>query len=211
MNMLDDKIEAIAAEYRDKGYAVTVHPAPADLPPFLAPFEPEIVAVSAGGSVVMKVMPATKFDADLARELMYAVEHRPGWKFELSLVSPPLAPDIPAEEELAGDEQVSRLLHNAEVLFLEDQKEAAALLAWSALETILRRRARSNAPLIERQSSARVLKHLYSLGLIPPDIYDNLWKLLEFRNAVAHGFEPRNAVPSIPEIVSDIRNLQAAA
>jgi hypothetical protein len=34
---------------------------------------------------------------------------------------------------------------------------------------------------------------------------------MEFRNAVAHGFQPRTLAPSIPEIVSDIRGLQTAA
>jgi len=211
MSPADEKIESIAAEYRGKGYSVIVHPNRQDLPPFLTAFEPEIVAKSASSNVVIEVTPSTKFDADYTSELAKAVENEPGWKFELALISPPVAPDVPAEEELAADEQVSRMLRNAEVLAHENQDEAAALLAWSALETILRRRAQSSAPEVERQSSARVLKHLYSLGYIPPEIYENLSRLLEFRNAVAHGFKPRTSAPSIPEIVNDIRHLQAAA
>jgi len=34
---------------------------------------------------------------------------------------------------------------------------------------------------------------------------------MEFRNAVAHGFRPRNAPPSIPEMIDEIRHLQTAA
>jgi transcriptional regulator with XRE-family HTH domain len=122
-----------------------------------------------------------------------------------------VAPDVPAEEDLAPEEQVNRLLSSAETLFAEGQLEAAAMLAWSAAETILRRRAQSDAPEMERQSSARVLKHLYALGRINPDIYEKLLRLMEFRNAVAHGFQPRVVPPDISDIVPDIRQLQHAA
>jgi transcriptional regulator with XRE-family HTH domain len=122
-----------------------------------------------------------------------------------------VAPDVPAEEDLAPEEQVSRLLSSAETLFAEGQMEAAAMLAWSAAETILRRRAQSDAPEMERQSSARVLKHFYSLGCVNPHTYEKLLRLMEFRNAVAHGFQPRIAPPDIPDIVPDIRHLQHAA
>jgi hypothetical protein len=122
-----------------------------------------------------------------------------------------VAPDVPAEEDLAPEEQVNRLLSSAEMLFTEGQLEAAAMLAWSAAETILRRRAQSDAPEMERQSSARVLKYFYSLGRINPDTYEKLLRLMEFRNAVAHGFQPRVAPPDISDIVPDIRQLQHAA
>jgi transcriptional regulator with XRE-family HTH domain len=122
-----------------------------------------------------------------------------------------VAPDVPADGDLAPEEQVSRLLSSAETLSAEGQLEAAAMLAWSAAETILRRRAQSYAPEMERQSSARVLQHLYSLGHVNPNTYEKLLRLMEFRNAVAHGFQPRIAPPDIPDIVSDIRHLQQAA
>jgi transcriptional regulator with XRE-family HTH domain len=122
-----------------------------------------------------------------------------------------VAPDVPAAEDLAPEEQVSRLLSSAETLFAEGQLEAAAMLAWSAAETILRRCAQSDAPEMERQSSTRVLKHLYALGCINPNTYEKLLRLMEFRNAVAHGFQPRITPPDIPDIVPDIRNLQHAS
>lgn len=85
------------------------------------------------------------------------------------------------------------------------------MLAWSAVEAILRRSAQSAARELERQSSARDLKHLYSLGHIEPGTYEKLLLLMQFRNAVAHGFQPRVAAPSIPDVVTDIRRLQHAA
>src|SRR5258708_24940743 len=103
------------------------------------------------------------------------------------------------------------MLENADTLSREGHLVAAGLIAYSALETILRRLAQSEAPQIERQSSARVLKELYSIGKIHHEAFVKLLPLLEFRNAVAHGFRPRHAAPCIPEIIDEIRHLQTAA
>lgn len=206
-----EKIELLAAEYRDKGYRVRIQPAEGDLPSFLAPFRPAIVATSERGNVVLEVMSARGFDGEHVQRLAEAIDPQPGWKFEVVLVNPLAAPDVPVEEELAAEDQVSRLIANAEILARQNQTEAAAMLAWSAVEAILRRRARSAAPELERQSSARVLKHLYSLGGLQPEIYEKLSQLMRFRNAVAHGFSPSGHAPSLPEILVDIRRLQDAA
>jgi hypothetical protein len=209
--MEQEKIENLAAEYRTRGYAVRVRPSRDDLPSFLKEFEPDIIATSPAGNVVFEVKSYPQFDAEEARELAEVVDRNPGWSFEVLLVNPPVAPDIPAQEQLADDEQVTRLLENAETLSREGHVEAAGLIAYSALETILRRRAQSAAPQIERQSSARVLKELYSIGSIHPDTFEKLLLLMEFRNAVAHGFQPRKAAPNIPEIIDEIRHFQSAS
>ncbi len=209
--MAQQKIDSLAAEYRARGYEVRVRPSGDDLPPFLREFRPEIIATSPEANVVLEVKPYPQFDDEEARELAEVVERNPGWRFDVMLVNPPVGPDIPAQEHLADDEQVTRMLENAETLSKEGHIEAAGLIAYSALETILRRLAQSKAPQIERQSSARVLKELYSLGNIHPDTFEKLLPLMEFRNAVAHGFKPRNAAPSIPEVIDEIRHLQNAA
>jgi hypothetical protein len=209
--MAQQKIESLATEYRASGYEVTVRPSGDDLPSFLKEFRPDIIATSPKGNVVVEVKSYPQFDAEEARELAEVVEQHPGWRFDVMLVNPPVAPDVPAQEHLADDEQVTRMLENAETLSKEGHVEAAGLIAYSALETILRRLAQSEAPQIERQSSARVLKELYSLGKIHPDTFEKLLPLMEFRNAVAHGFKPRNAAPSIPEMIDEIRHLQTAA
>jgi uncharacterized protein YutE (UPF0331/DUF86 family) len=206
-----EKIQAIAAEYSSKGYDVRVCPSHDQLPSFLRPFDPDIVAMSPAGNVVIQVKSSSRFDAVEAQKIAEAVESNAQWRFEMVFVSPPVAPDVPAQEQLAADEHVTRMLADAETLSQEGHLEAASLIAWSAVETILRRRAQSDAPEIERQSSARVLKHLYSLGRLDPEIYEKLLRLMEFRNAVAHGFQPRDSGPSIDEIIGDIRRLQNAA
>lgn len=206
-----EKIEGLAAKYRASGHNVRVRPSGDDLPSFLKEFRPEIIATSPGGNVVVEVKSYPQFDAEEARELAEVVDRNPGWRFEVLLLNPPVAPDIPAQEQLADDEHVTRMLSNAETLSKEGHVEAAGLIAYAALETILRRLAQNEAPQIERQSSARVLKELYSLGKIHYEAFEKLLPLMEFRNAVAHGFRPRHAAPSIPEMIDEIRHLQTAA
>jgi hypothetical protein len=209
--MEEDRLAAVAMEYRRKGYDVHLEPAEDDLPVFLRGFDADVVAQSPADNVIVQVTSPSRFDGEEARRLAEIVELNPGWRYEVVFVSPPVAPDVPVREELADDEKVTRMLENAETLSREGHMEAAGLIAYSALETILRRRAQSAAPQIERQSSARVLKELYSMGRIDPETFEKLLPLMEFRNAVAHGFQPRNAAPSIPELIEEIRHLQSAA
>jgi hypothetical protein len=209
--MEQEKIDDLAAEYQTKGYSVRIRPVPGELPPFLGGFAPDLIATSPTGNVVVQVKSSSRFSPDEAQRLAEVVSQNPLWRFELVFVSPPVAPDVPAQEELAADEQVTRMLDDAEVLSRNGHLDAAGLIAWSAVETILRRRAQSAAPELERQSSARVLKQLYSLGRLDSGLYEKLLRLMEFRNAVAHGFQPRTPAPTIPDLIGDIRRLQNAA
>ncbi len=209
--LTQQKIRQLAAEYEHKGYLVRARPAASELPHFLQGFEPDLVATSEHGNVVVEVTPSSAINAGQMAKLAEVVEESDGWRLEVVFVSQPVAAEIPSEETLAPEAQVNRLLSSAEALFASGEIEAAAMLAWSAAETILRRNAQTAAPELERQSSARVLKHLYSLGRIEHDTYEKLLLLMQFRNAVAHGFAPRTAAPSIPDVVPDIRRLQRAA
>ena len=209
--MEKDKISSLASEYRRNGYDVTIDPPARELPPFLASSTPDIVARSSHGNVVVEVKSARDFDADEIKRLADAVEANPGWKFEVVLANPPIAPDVPSREELAGPAQIERLLQDAELLAAQGQHDAVSMLAWSALEAILRRHARAVAPEVERQSSARVLKHFYALGFVKDGIYERLSDLMHYRNAVAHGFSPSQTRPDLAAVVADIRHLKSAA
>jgi hypothetical protein len=211
VELTQQKVEELAAEYEQSGYTVAVRPATDELPGFLRAFEPDLVATSSRGNVVVEVKASSAVNAEEMRQLAEAVERETGWRFEVVFVSHPVAAEIPVEEQLASPAQVSRLLSSAETLSAAGETEAYAMLAWSAVEAILRRTAQSVAPELERQSSARVLKHLYSLGHIEPDTYETLFLLMQFRNAVAHGFEPKILPPSISDLVPAIRRLQHTA
>jgi hypothetical protein len=209
--MEEDRLAAVAMEYRRKGYEVRLEPAEDDLPAFLRGFVADVIAESPTDKVIVQVISPPRFNGEQAKRLAEVVELNQGWRYEVAFVSPPVAPDVPGQEELADDAKVTRMLENAEILSREGHLEAAGLIAYSALETILRRRAQSAAPQIERQSSARVLKQFYELGTLNSETFEKLHQLMQFRNAVAHGFQPRNGAPSMPEMIEEIRHLQSAA
>jgi hypothetical protein len=209
--MEEDRVAAVAMEYRRKGYDVHLEPAEDELPRFLCGFEVDVIAKSPADNVIVQVTSPPRFNGEEARRLAEIVELNPGWRYEVAFVSPPVAPDVPARDEVADDEKVTRMLKDAETLSREGHLEAASLVAYSALEAILRRRAQSAAPEIERQSSARVLNQFYELGTLNPQTFEKLHQLMQFRNAVVHGFQPRNGAPSIPEMIEEIRHLQSAA
>jgi hypothetical protein len=209
--MEEDRLAAVAMEYRRKGYDVRLEPAEDDLPDFLRGFAADVIAESPTDKVIVQVISHPRFNGEQARRLAEVVELNPGWRYEVAFVSPPVAPDVPGQEELADDAKVTRMLADAEALSREGHLEAAGLIAYSALEAILRRRAQSAAPQIERQSSGRVLNQFYELGTLNPETFEKLHQLMQFRNAVAHGFQPRNGAPSMPEMIEEIRQLQSAA
>ena len=205
------RTEQLAADYEARGYEVHVHPDRRYLPDSLIGFSPTLVALSSDDKVVIDVTTARDFDAEHAQRMAERVERERPWRYEVAFVSLPTAPDVPVIEDLASDDQIARLIENAELLGRQNQVEASALLAWSAVDAILRKLTRRADPEIERESSARVLKGLYALGRIDPEVYETLLNLMAFRNAVGHGFSPRGEAPGLAEVLQAIRWLQSAA
>src|SRR5437016_4495300 len=109
-----EKIREIADDYACRGYSVRVHPSSAELPPFLRSFQPDIVATSSKESIVIEVKASPSVDAEWIRQFAEEIERHSGWRLEVVFVNLPVAPDVPAEEDLAPEEQVNRLLSSAE-------------------------------------------------------------------------------------------------
>jgi uncharacterized protein YutE (UPF0331/DUF86 family) len=203
------KLEQLAAEYRRKGYAVAVRPREAQIPSFLAPFQPDLVARSDRDNVVVEIKSSPELAAESLVKLAEAVEAQPGWRLELIVVNPPAAQELPIHGELAPDDRVASLLREAQALNREQRYEAAAMLAWSAAEAIFRRLAQANGIEAERKSSGSVLKQLYAFGLIDADQYEVFARAMEFRNAFAHGFAATVAPETIHRFIQDVEELKS--
>jgi hypothetical protein len=81
----------LAREYRKKGYSVTLHPSPDELPPPLANCSLDLVARSDTKTVVAEVR--TKENLTLngsedLRRISESVHQLPGWEFELVITNP---------------------------------------------------------------------------------------------------------------------------
>lgn len=203
------KIAELADRYSRDGYAVTIEPDPNTLPPFLRDFRVDIVAASGDGNVIIEVKPWSSENTDLIARLAGAIEGHADWRLEVAFVNQPTDPEVPAHGELASDQHAESLLQRAASIFARGDVDAAAMLAWSAIEILLRRIAHNVAPEIERRNSAKLLKHLYALGHIRPETYDMLHDLMDYRNSVAHGFVPNSSPPVLTDLLSSAHDLRA--
>ena len=203
------KLEQIAAEYRQKGYSVSLRPGTEDIPAFLTPFEPDLLARSEADSVVVEIKPTADLVSDSLIELAEAVEAQPGWRFELVVINPPAAQEVPRNGELVPDERIESLLREAEALNREKRYEAAAVIAWAAAEAMFRRLVREHGIESERKSSGSILKQLYALGVIDADQYEIFSRAMEFRNAFAHGFAADVAPETIERFIRDVEELKS--
>lgn len=205
------RLRELVAEMEAKGYRVIVRPADAALPAALKGMQPDLLAVAPGDNVVFEIRSGSELRSPEIVRLARAVESIPNWRFELVAVNPQSAPDVPLEGELASPEQIDRFLTSARALIEQGQLEAAALLAWSALEAVLRRWATEEDLDLQREGTSKLLKQLYSLGRLDPPIYSKLLRLMEFRNSVAHGYSAQADRKIVSEFVEEVGRLQRAA
>jgi uncharacterized protein YutE (UPF0331/DUF86 family) len=203
------KLEQIAAEYRQKGYDVSIRPASAAVPQFLAPFQPDLIVRSENDNAVIEVKSSNDLTSGSLTQLAAKIESRPGWRLELAVVNQPFAQEVPRYGVLVTEDRVDHILRQAQLLSREKSYEPAALMAWAAAEAILRRMAVASGVEVEKKSTGSVLKLLYALGLIDADQYDNFSRAMEFRNAFAHGFEASLQPESIDRVIHDVESLRS--
>jgi uncharacterized protein YutE (UPF0331/DUF86 family) len=208
VEMENSKLQQLANEYRAKGYVVALRPRGEQLPTFLTPFQPDLVATSLDDNVVVEVKTAPELTEALVG-LADAVDKQHGWRLELVVVNPSAAQEVPVYGQLVGDAQVTELLEKAEALRKRSEDEAAVMLAWSAAEAVLRRRAQSTGMEVERKSSAYVLKQLYTLGVLDEEQYESFARAMEFRDAFAHGFTASLEPGVVAALIRDVEALRA--
>jgi uncharacterized protein YutE (UPF0331/DUF86 family) len=203
------KLEQIAAEYRQKGYEVSIRPDSETIPQFLAPFQPDLIVRSKDDNAVIEVKSSKDLTSGSLAQLAAKIESRPGWRLELAVVNQPFAQEVPLYGVLVTEDRVDHILRQAQVLSREKSYEPAALMAWAAAEAILRRMAVASGVEVEKKSTGSVLKLLYALGLIDSDQYDNFSRAMEFRNAFAHGFEASLQPENIDRVIHDVESLRS--
>ena len=176
-----------AEEYRSQGYEVEQGVPLEFLPGFRADLlvqmddEMKVVAVKARQSLA-----ADPRIAEVARLL----ESKPGWSFELLLVSEPERVDSSEGISSFGTEHIAKRLEEAEQSLQVGLPEAAFLLAWSALEAAMRALVEAYGIPVTHITSPRFLLDQTTFhGLISRDEYDELSRMLKYRNVIVHGFD----------------------
>jgi hypothetical protein len=187
-------IAKVAEDYRRRGYDVDVEPSGPSLPEFLGEYRPDLIARGSRETVVVGVKVGTRMSvAERLRDVVEQINRQPGWRFSLVFVNPE-HPDQLTEAKPAPLPLLEERAKTADDLFRADQKEAAFLLLWSAVEGTLRLLAeRADLPLSSLPPSA-LIRDMYSAGEISRQHFEPLMRLLPIRNQLVHGLEVQESL-----------------
>lgn len=179
--------EKRAAEYRSRGYDV-LQDAPLE---FLPGFRADLLVRKDGESKVIAVQTRTSLavtsEIDQVAEVLGS---RPGWSFDLLLVGEPERLGAPDNAQPFTKEDIFRRIEEAEGALAAGFAEAAFLLAWSACEAAVRAMVAAEGFDILRVTQAGyVLGQAVFHGAISNDDDKYLSDMLEYRNAIVHGFQ----------------------
>lgn len=185
------RILQLAREYRKKGYEVTITPTRVQLPDFLSPLSPDLLAVGNNEKVVIEVKHQHSLAKSLDLEkLADAVNRHPGWRFELVVINP--KPDKPLEQsQFLNGKELQRRLQSIGALIKAKDLDSAVVLIWASLEGALRLIAHVEGLEVDEMRTDQLLKKSLSLGLIGKNSYDTLAQGVRIRNAVVHGLRPK--------------------
>lgn len=196
-------LEEIAAEYQRKGYDVQVEPRLDQLPDFLAGFEPDLIAIGHGESIVVEVRTKRELaDASFAAELEAVMQDRPGWRFELIIDG-----TIADQRQTLAVSQIRALLEESAVLERQKHSAAALMVLWSAIEGALRLLARREKVELESLQPEYLLTRLYTLGLLGREQYWTLDGTMRKRASAAHGYQVALKPEDLHDTASALKEL----
>lgn len=195
-----------AEEYRSNGYEVQLEA----FLDFFPNFRADLLVRKGDEVKVIEVKSRPSLAADpRVSELAKLIESKPGWSFELVLVGEPEKVDSPAGALAFEGEGIVRRLEQAERSLGAGIPEAAFLLAWSACEAAARELIAAEGISDRRITSPRfVLDQAVFLGVISREEYDNLVGMLQYRNAIVHGFDPGDfSVEFVTGLIETVRRI----
>ncbi len=205
----EKRLQSIAQEYRDQGYSVLTAPHQVDLPPFLQDFHIDLIADNGDEKVVVEIRTteALRQDATLSR-LADVVNEKLGWRLDLIVTGPRNGAKSQATGPLLNQSQMLDRLNLVTTLTDRQQYDAALLLLWSAAESILRSIAKQEKVRLQSEPPAYIVKQLYSLGLLDKEDYDALEDAVPLRNAIVHGFQPKQlGTTQVTHLLKTVRKL----
>lgn len=181
------RADAIAEEYRIKGYAVSR----GVVLDFFPGFRVDMVAKKGDESKVIEVKTRTSYAREPAiSKLADTLRAKPGWSFVLNLMGEPEVIYPPNDARQFGKEDVFGRIENAESLLELGFPEGAFLLAWSAAEATVRLliEAEGVCTIKRMTNSGYTLGTAVTEGVLHREDYDYLFNMMRHRNAIVHGF-----------------------
>ncbi|MFM7575533.1 MAG: hypothetical protein ACKO5Q_01110 [Microcystaceae cyanobacterium] len=186
-----ERLLQLAEEYRDKGYEISFHPNPEDLPDFLRNYRPDMVVRRGEEAVIIEVKSRRTLSSSSSQylqNLAQSVEQHPGWRFELVMTNPEDTVYSPNAENSLQQPEIETRLQVARQLATQ-YPESAILYCWSLVEATLRLVAEQEGISLQRLDPLYLVKQLVIEGIISRPEYQLLINSLSLRNAIAHGFK----------------------
>lgn len=203
------RARVLAEEYRRRGYEVIEAPSREQLPDFLASYQPDLLIRKGQESIVVAVKSRTALTKDPhIRELARLLRTKPNWNFELVVAGEEEQWRVPEGARPFAREDILSNVEAAEHLLEAGFSEAALLLAWSAVEAAVRLLTEEEHIVLDCHTPIYILKQAVMHGVISRDEYRVLTKIMEYRNALIHGFQPSHFEPThITELTSTTKRL----
>lgn len=194
-NSYRERVSELIGEYESKGFFVEQQPR---LKAFGA-YTPDFVATRGAEKIVVEVKYSSGSREDDLRRAdqlaQYAeIASKQGWQFEVVVIGPK-RPQKPMPEN-----KVELRFTEAEKLLKNKHIEAALLIAWSALEAVLRRYAEKKRHTGPSQP-ASLIKNLYAEGLISEQAFRVLQRANIARGRLAHGMDVK---PPSSDLIREI-------
>lgn len=190
-NLERERLLQLAEEYRDKGYEISFHPNPEDLPDFLRNYRPDMIVRRGDEAVIIEVKSRRSLNSSsrqYLQNLAQSMEQHPGWRFELVMTNPEDAAYSPEAESSLQQPEIEARLQVARQLATQ-HPESAILYSWSLVEATLRLVAEYERLSLQRLDPLYLVKQLVTEGVISRPEYHLLMDALSLRNTIAHGFK----------------------
>jgi uncharacterized protein YutE (UPF0331/DUF86 family) len=203
---MEQRIQAVAQQYRDGGYTVFVRPHDDAVPAFAKDHGVDILAKKGDENVIVQV--ALNRD-DFARRpqwqrLAEMANAASGWRFDLVVLEPETQIDrAAAEAREPSDKEIALMLDRAERMLNTGDVESACVYAWGALEAAMRR-VRDEAQLHGRNTPREIMGALYSNGFLAKQEFDLLRSSFQVRTQVVHGLVHAKIDPAMVHSVIEI-------
>ena len=202
-------VRKTAEEYKAKGYDVSLDVSL----DFFPEFQADLLVHKGTDTRVIEVKKRSSLAADpRVMELAQLIEDKPGWSFDLLVVSEPETLASPEDAHPFVPSDVIKRIREADEALKLGLSTSAFILAWSALEAVTRILSVSQwFDDANIETSAFNLDHAFALGVLSPEDYERLAKLLKLRNAVVHGFSGKDVDDDLArDLIETVRKFHEA-
>jgi REase_AHJR-like len=203
------KVQEIAQELEESGYAVSFPSSASSLPFDLDGYIPDLIASKNAGGIVLEVKSRLRnISIDRLQDIADRIAAHRGWQFKLVTFEDIHEKILPSlENALPTWKELQARLPKLDRLHQEALWEPALLFAWSILEGALRKRAIDQNLPIDRFPPVQLLSHSFSSGEISIGEFDIFRNCLDLRDRAAHGiFRPISA-DTVKEINTAVQTL----